>query len=82
MTKDEIRATVLRVLGEIAPECDPSTIAPATNLRDQLDLDSMDFQTFVIRLHDELKIEIPERDYPEFSTINSATDYLSQKMRK
>lgn len=79
MTKDDIRAVVLRVLGEIAPECDPSRVKPDAALRDQLDLDSMDFQSFVIRLHEELHVDIPERDYPKFSTLNSATDYLSQK---
>ncbi|MEX2288163.1 MAG: phosphopantetheine-binding protein [Planctomycetaceae bacterium] len=82
MTKDEIRAIVLRVLTEIAPECDPSTIKPEANLRDQLDLDSMDFQSFVIRLHEELHVDIPERDYPKFATLNSATEYLAQKLAK
>jgi acyl carrier protein len=79
MTKDDIRSTVLRVLTEIAPECDPSLVKPDVNLRDQLDLDSMDFQTFVIRLHEELGVDIPERDYPRFATLASATGYLVAK---
>ena len=61
MTNDDIRATVLRVLAEIAPECDPSAIAPDVKLRDQLDLDSMDFQSFVMRLHEELQVDITQR---------------------
>lgn len=79
MTRDDIRNTVLRVLMEIAPECNPARIAPAVSLRDQLDLDSMDFQKFVVRLHEELGVAIPERDYPKFATLDSAADYLARK---
>ena len=79
MTRDDIRTTVLRILTEIAPESDPARIAPAVSLRDQLDLDSMDFQKFVVRLHEELAIAIPERDYPKFATLDSAAEYLARK---
>jgi acyl carrier protein len=79
VTRDEIQTFVIRVLTEIAPECDPSGLAPDTSLRDQLDLDSMDFQRFVVRLHEELGVEIPERDYPHFLTLAAATDYLSAR---
>lgn len=48
MTKDEIRASVLRVLGEIAPEADLTRLKPDVSFRDQLDIDSMDFLNFVI----------------------------------
>jgi acyl carrier protein len=82
MTKDEIRSKVVRMLTEIAPECDPATLKPDTNLRDQLDLDSMDYQSFIIRLHEEFQVEVPERDYPKFATIASATDYLVAKSGK
>ena len=82
MTEEKIREVLLRVLNEIAPECDSATIAPAANLRDQLDLDSMDFQSFVIRLHEELKLEIPERDYPKFATLDSAAEYLMRQLRR
>jgi acyl carrier protein len=77
VTRNEIQSIVVRVLTEIAPECDPSGLAPDASLRDQLDFDSMDFQRFVVRLHEELGVEIPERDYPRFLTLSAATDYLS-----
>lgn len=48
MTKEEIRASVLRVLGEIAPEADLTRLKPDVSFRDQLDIDSMDFLNFVI----------------------------------
>ena len=65
MTREEIRAAVLRTLGEIAPEADPATLAPDVPFRDQLDLDSMDHLNFVIALHAALQVEIPEADYPQ-----------------
>ncbi len=76
MTKDEIRATVLRVLGDIAPETDVAAIAPDANLRDEVDLDSMDVLNFVVALHDALHVDIPEVDYPKLNTLNRCVDYL------
>lgn len=74
--KNEIREVVLRVLGEIAPEADLTRIKPDESFRDQLDIDSMDFLNFVIGLHRELKVEIPEADYAKLATLNSCVEYL------
>jgi len=75
-TKDEIRNTVLRALGEIAPEADLTTIKPDVSFRDQLDIDSMDFLNFVIAVHEALHVEIPEADYPKMATLNGCVEYL------
>lgn len=77
MTRAEIRETVLRVLGRIAPEADLSRLKPDLRIRDQLDIDSMDLLNFVIALHKELKLEIPESDYPKLATLNGCTNYLA-----
>ncbi len=79
MTRDEIRATVLRALGDIAPEADLSTLRPDVNFRDQLDLDSMDVLNFVVALHAALGVEVPEADYPRLATLESAVDYLAAR---
>ena len=76
MTKDEIRAAVLRALGDIAPEADLSSIKPDVGFRDQLDLDSMDVLNFVVALHAALGVEIPESDYPKLATLESCIEYL------
>lgn len=81
MTKAEIRETVLRVLGQIAPEADLSQLKPDLRIRDQLDIDSMDLLNFIIGLHKEMKVDVPESDYPKLSTLNSCTDYLASLMR-
>jgi acyl carrier protein len=77
VTRDEIRAAVLLVLSEIAPEADPSAIAPDVDLRDQLDIDSMDFLSFVIGVHEGLGVDIPERDYPKLTTLDEIVDYVA-----
>jgi acyl carrier protein len=80
MTKDELKRTVLRALGEIAPEADLSQLKPDMRIRDQLDIDSMDALNFIIGLHKELKVEIPEADYPKLITLNSCTEYLASRL--
>ena len=79
MTKQEIRDKVLRVLGQIAPEADLSRIKPDLKIRDQLDIDSMDLLNWVIGLHRELKVEIPETDYPRLATLEGCIDYLAAR---
>ena len=80
MTKDKIRETVLRVLGQIAPEADLSEIRPNIRIRDQLDIDSMDLLNWVIGLHKELKVDIPEVDYPRLATLDGCVDYLAARL--
>ncbi|HXJ81329.1 MAG TPA: phosphopantetheine-binding protein [Candidatus Methylomirabilis sp.] len=77
MTKEEIKAAVLRALGEVAPEADLTSLAPDIGLRDQLDLDSMDILNFVVGLHAALGVDIPESDYPKLGTLDGCVDYLA-----
>lgn len=77
MNQAEIKATVLRILGEIAPEADLTHLKPDLSFRDQLDLDSMDFLNFVIALDEELNVRIPESDYPKLSTLAGCIELLS-----
>lgn len=78
MTQEEIKATVLRILGEIAPEADVSRLKPDVSFRDQLDIDSMDFLNFVIALDEELDVRIPESEYPKLSTLEGCIQLLTQ----
>ncbi len=80
MTEAEIRETVLQVLGSIAPEVDLSRLKPQARIRDQLDIDSMDFLNFVIGLHQQLNVEIPERDYGQLATLTGCVNYLATAM--
>jgi acyl carrier protein len=76
---DQLRNVVLTVLRRIAPEIDPASIRADAVLREELDLDSMDFLNFVLGLHERLGIEIPEADYPRLYTLEGAVTYLATK---
>jgi acyl carrier protein len=79
MTKDEIKNTVLRILGGIAPEADLTQIKPQVSFREQLDIDSMDFLNFAIRLSKELGVEVPEADYPKVASLDGCVEYVMEK---
>jgi acyl carrier protein len=81
MNREQLRATVLEVLGQIAPEADPEAIDPRLNLRDQLDIDSMDFLNFLIALDKQLHVDIPERDYGQLNTLDACIDYLLARQK-
>jgi acyl carrier protein len=76
---DDLRATVLRVLGDIAPEGDLASLKPDLAFREQLDLDSMDMLNFVVGLHAALGVEIPEADYPRLATLDACVEYLAAR---
>ena len=81
MTESEIRQIVREALSNVAPEVDLNAIEPAKNLRDQMDIDSVDFLNFVIGLHKELGIEIPDADLPKLATLNGCVAYLQSRMK-
>jgi acyl carrier protein len=68
---------VLDTLRGIAPEIDPAALDPEVDLREQVDLDSMDFLNFVTALRDATGVEIPERDYAQVATIDGCAAYLA-----
>jgi acyl carrier protein len=79
MGRDELRATVLAALTRIAPDVDPASLDPGDDLREQCELDSMDFLSFVERLHDATGADIPERDYPRLASVDLAVEYLAAR---
>ncbi len=76
MSENEIKAAVLRALGAIAPEADLEHLDPDAELREQLDIDSMDFLNFIIALHKQTGAVVPEKDYPRLLTLRGCIDYL------
>jgi acyl carrier protein len=80
VTADEIRTTVLRLLGDIAPEADLTVVRPDVPLREQLDLDSMDVLNLMIALHEKLGVEIPESDYAKLATLDGCVGYLARAL--
>jgi acyl carrier protein len=77
MTDDDARDLIRSVLGEVAPEADLDSVGPDETMQEALDLDSIDFLNFVTGLHERTGLEIPERDYPELSTVEGCVHYLT-----
>lgn len=82
MTGADIKALIIEEIGNIAPDIidDAKTLDGHADIREELDLDSMDFLNLVIALHKKLDVEIPETDYPKLFTISGAVDYLMKKV--
>jgi len=79
MDANEIRKVALAELRRIAPELED--VQPTKALRDQVDLDSMDWLNFLVALNERLKIEIPEADYRKLGTLDQVVEYLAAKAR-
>jgi acyl carrier protein len=74
-----VRSIVLGALASVAPEMDPAAIDPTQLLREQLDLDSMDFLNFVIALRAALGVDVPESDYPQLARLSTCIEYLKSR---
>ena len=79
MDQAAIRSAVIAEIRRIAPELEESELRPDKPLRDQIDLDSMDWLNFILALHERFKIEIPEADYAKLGTLQETIAYLASK---
>lgn len=79
MTKDDVKKIVLEIIEEIAPDEDLTDVKADVRLRDQLDLDSMDFLDIVMELRKQHGIEVPEEQYQELASLDSSAEYLLPK---
>ena len=73
-------ATVLTLLRAIAPELEPEALELARPLRQQVDLDSMDWLNFLVSLHEHFGVEIAESDYARLISLNDVVDYLQARL--
>jgi acyl carrier protein len=79
MTKEDCKKVVLEIIADIAPDEDLSNVKPDVRLRDQLQLDSMDFLDIVMELRKRHGVEVPEADYMQLATLDSSAEYLTPK---
>ena len=80
MQATEIGPVILDIISSIAPDEDVTDIKPDVRLRDQLDLDSMDFLDIVMELRKRYGVEVPEEDYPKLASLDSCVEYLGPKL--
>lgn len=77
MAPEAIRQVILNILLKIAPDEDLSGIKDEVAFRDQMELDSMDFLDIVMELRKQYRVQIPEEDYPQLSSMSSTVLYLT-----
>nr|MBF0221184.1 acyl carrier protein [Desulfobulbaceae bacterium] len=80
MTRDDISDVIIEIIQDIDEDADIKGLNPDEPLRDQLDLDSMDFLDIVMELRKRYKLQIPEEEYPELATLTSCVNYLEPKL--
>ncbi len=81
MTQEACKQIVLEIISDIAPDEDLSNIKSDVRLRDQLQLDSMDFLDIVMELRKRHGIEVPEADYMQLASLDSCANYLTPKFQ-
>ncbi len=80
MSPQEVRQVVIDIIADIAPDEDLGTLKDELSLREQLDLDSMDFLDIVMELRKRYKVEVPADDYPRLASLSSCVSYLTPKL--
>ena len=81
MNESELKRTVLAALAAVAPEADLSQLDPAEDVREALDLDSMDVLRFAGTLHERLGVDIPEADYARITSVRGCVEYLARTLK-
>lgn len=81
MNAKEARTLIVLELGNIAPEADYGGLDPKADLREALDLDSLDFLNFITALHKKTGVNVPESDYRKLLTLGGAVKYLMDKAK-
>jgi len=76
VTEDEIRTFIMESISDIAPDAEWDDVDPKQSLRDELDLDSMDFLALVRAIHERLEVDVPESDYAKIDSLDGCAAYL------
>jgi acyl carrier protein len=80
VTRNELQSALFACLGRIAPEVDVAALRPEQRLRDQVDLDSVDWMNFLIAVHATLGIDIPDADAARLTTLDQLLDYCAARL--
>ncbi len=80
MTDAAIKEVLFKLLRKIAPEANLQNLSPDADLREALDIDSFDFLNFLIAIHENLKVEIPEANYAQVRSLAGLVGYVSRRI--
>ena len=76
MNDAQLRAQVVAIIRTVAPEVEQADLRAERPLRDQVDLDSMDWLRVILGVHEKLKVDIPEADYGKLRSLDDWVRYL------
>lgn len=79
MTREQARREILSILGGIAPEVDLAAIDPGADLREEADLDSMDFLRVLVLVHERLGVDVPEGEYARVRTLDALAAWVAER---
>jgi len=82
MTQKDIKELILEIIADIDEDAEFDNLEDDQPLRDQLDLDSMDFLDIVMELRKRHQLQIPEEDYPHLATLSSCVNYLEPLLKE
>ena len=80
MTRDAVRTVAFEELAQLAPEADLQALPPGARLREELDIDSFDFNRLLVGLEQRLGVRIPETDAGRLETLDALLDYLCARL--
>lgn len=80
MNNDDIRKEVVALIRSVAPEVEESDLASSRPLREQVDLDSMDWLKVILAVHEKLHVDIPEADYGKLRSLDDWVSYLCRRL--
>lgn len=80
--RNALMQAVVTLLRAIAPEVEADALVPARPLRQQVDLDSMDWLNFLVSLHERFGVNIPESDYAQLVSLDTVVSYLASRIDK
>ena len=81
MNLNQIRQVILEILARIVPDEDLSELQDKVPFRDQMELDSMDLLDIVMELRKLYRIQIPEEDYEQLTSMSSTVGYLTPLLK-
>lgn len=77
MSTADIKTSLYRLILDIAPEADIDSLDPRADMRDELDLDSMDFLRLLTSIDNKMQVNIPESDYGQVNSLQALTEYIA-----
>jgi len=77
VNEQDARQAVEAAIGKVAPDVEPEDLEDGARLRQDLELDSLDFLRLVEVIAESTGVDIPEADYPSVATVAGLVTYVA-----